>query len=120
MTSRLVQFGIVRFASVANAIVRELRLDRPPACRIGHGRIVLTFRGIGASRWPESQQIAHAHRVAAIAREVLAMDSRSTIRRRAARAIVIVYEDATAMLGSAVSSRWECVVPAPRGVSLDD
>lgn len=110
--SRL-QVGVVRFASVATAIGRALGVEPAPYCRIGHGRITLTFRRIGASRWPESRQIEHALRAAATARAVLAADSRRSVRERANRAIVIVYEDATLVRGCAVLARWECVVTAP-------
>jgi len=103
--------GVTRFASVANAIADALGIEPQPDCRIGHGRIMLTFRRLGASRWPEKQQIEFALRAAGIAREVLAADSRRTVRGRASRAIVVVYEDATLLSGCSVIARWECVVP---------
>lgn len=110
--SRL-QVGVVRYASVARAIQRALGVEPAPYCQIGQGRITLTFRRIGASRWSENQQIEHALRAAATARSVLAGDPRRTVRERANRAIVIVYEDAALVRGCSVMARWECVVPAP-------
>jgi hypothetical protein len=104
--------GIIRYASLATAIERALGAERPPECRIGHARVTITFKRIGATRWPESQQIDFALRAAAIAREILAEDKRRIIRQRVTRAIEIVYEDATLLRGCAVVARWECVVPA--------
>jgi hypothetical protein len=89
-----------------------------PDCRIGQHRITLTFKRLGASRWPEGQQIETALRAAEITRSVLAADSRRSIRDRADRAIEIAYEDASLVRGCAVASRWECVVPAPSGVQI--
>jgi hypothetical protein len=109
--SRL-QFGIIRYAAVAAAVEQALGGEPAPSCQIGGGRITLTFRRAGASRWSEAQQIEHALRVAAIARAVLADDSRRAVRERATRAIEVVYEDATLVRGCAVVARWECVVPA--------
>ena len=107
------QVGIVRYASVANAIADALAIDPPPDCQIGRGRITLTFRSIGASRWTEARQIENALRIAAIARTVLGEDSRRAVRQRAAdRAIVVVYEDATILHGCSVVAQWKCVVPA--------
>ncbi|MDQ6872719.1 MAG: hypothetical protein M3037_12060, partial [Gemmatimonadota bacterium] len=94
-------------------IAHALGAEPAPYCQIGHGRITLTFRRLGASRWPENQQIAYALRAAETARAVLAADSRRTVRERANRAIVIVYEDAKVLRGASVVARWECVVAAP-------
>ncbi|PYP66526.1 MAG: hypothetical protein DMD26_07500 [Gemmatimonadetes bacterium] len=109
--SRL-QVGVVRYASLARAIAQALGIEPAPDCRIGQGRITITFRRVGASRWPEARQIDQALRVAAIARTVIAADPRRAVRQRATRAIVVVYEDATLVRGCAVTSRWECVIPA--------
>ena len=109
--SRL-QVGVVRYASAASAIAEALGVDPAPDCRIGAGRITLTFRRLGASRWPEDRQLEHAIRAVATARAVLAGDPRRAVRERATRAIVVVYEDATSLRGCAITARWECVVPA--------
>ncbi len=110
---RRLRVGIVRFASVAAAIARALDVEPPPDCRIGHGRITLTFRRLGASRWSEAKQIDYALRVAAVTRSVLAADPRRLVRQRAAnRAIVVVYEDSALVKGCAVVAQWKCVVPA--------
>jgi hypothetical protein len=108
-----IKIGIVRYESVATAIANALGAEWMPDCRIGQQRITLTFKRLGASRWPEEQQIDTALRAAEIARSVLAADSRRAIRERADRAIEIVYEDASLVRGCAVAARWECVVPAP-------
>jgi hypothetical protein len=52
------------------------RLMRRRTAGSGKDGIKLTFRRLGASRWPEAQQIEYALRVAAIARTVLSADSR--------------------------------------------
>ena len=106
--------GVVRFASVTDAIRRELAFDFEPDCRIGHGRIYLTFRNMGGSRWPVEQQTDHALRVAAVARSVLASDHRGGVRRLARRAIVAVYEDVFLVRGCEATARWECVIPPPQ------
>src|SRR3954471_5429678 len=99
------QIGVVRYASVGAAIARALGVQPPPDCRVGHGRITLTFRKLGASRWPEAQQIAHALRVAEAARAVFADDSRGAVRRQSRKAIVVTYEDASLVRGCVVESR---------------
>jgi hypothetical protein len=104
--------GLVRYSSLASAIERALGTERPPECRIGQGRITITFKRLGATRWDEGRQIEHALRVATIAREIIVEDKRRTVRQRASRAIEIVYEDTTLVRGCAVVARWECVVPA--------
>ena len=110
--SRL-QVGIVRYASVGAAIARALDVQPAPDVRIGQGRVTIIFRRSGASRWPQDEQVDFALRVATIARRVLAEDRRSDVRRRAGRAIVVAYEDATNAAGCAIVARWECVIPAP-------
>lgn len=107
------QVGIVRYLSAAKTIGNALGIDPPPYVRIGHGRITITFRSLGASRWPENQQVALALRAAEAARAVLATGSQRALRRRSARAIVVVYEDSSLVRGCAVVARWECVVPVP-------
>jgi hypothetical protein len=109
--SRL-QVGVIRFRSVASAIGQALGIDPAPDCRIGQGRITLTFRRMGASRWSEEEQIGFALQAASIARTVLADDHRRAIQRRAGRAIVVVLEDTTLVRGCEVVARWESVVPA--------
>jgi len=104
--------GVVRYASVATEIASALGFEPAPECRIGHGRVTITFRHLGASRWSESEQIEHALHVAAVVRTVLANDSRRSVRDRVARAVVVVYQDAALVRGCDVSARWECVVPA--------
>jgi hypothetical protein len=106
------RFEVIRFRSVGSGIARALGIEPPPDCRIAHGRATLTFRRLGATRWPEAQQIDYAVRAVNVARAVLADDTRRQVRRAAQWATVVVYEDATSVDGCAVVARWECVVPA--------
>ena len=107
-----IQIGVVRYASIANEIAAVLGIEPAPECRIGRGRITLTFRRLGATRWAEAQQVEYALHVAEIARKVLSADSRRSVRVRAGtRAIVVIYEDAALVRGCSVVARWECVVP---------
>ena len=108
--SRL-HLGVSRYASVAAAIARAFGVEPAPDCQVGHGRLTLTFRRLGASRWPEARQVEYALGVAATTRAVLAADPRRAVRERAQRAVVVVYEDAALVRGCAVVARWECVVP---------
>jgi hypothetical protein len=103
--------GLVRYSSLATAIERALGTERPPECRIGQGRITITFKRLGATRWDESRQIDYALRAATIARRIIAEDKRRSVRERVNRAIEVVYEDTTLLRGCAVVARWECVVP---------
>jgi hypothetical protein len=105
---------VFRFRTAAGAIGRALGVEPLPECRIAHGRTTLTFRRLGATRWPEAQQMEFAGRAVAVARAVLADDSRRQLRNGARRAIVVVYEDATVVQGCAVVARWECAVPGQR------
>src|SRR5690348_13796530 len=107
-------FEVFTFRSVGDAIGRALRVDPPPDCRILHGRTVLTFRRLGAARWPEAQQMEFALRAATAARAVLADDSRRQIRKGAARAIVVAFKDSAVVQGCEVTARWECTVPGQR------
>ena len=102
----------MRLASVAGEIARGIGAQHEPDCDIGHGRITITFRRIGATRWDEAQQSEYALRAASVARMVLSSNSKKAVRERAGRAIVIVFEDATIVRGCAVVARWECVIPA--------
>jgi len=106
------QAGVVRYRSLALAISQALGIEPAPDCRIGGGRITVTFRRLGASRWPEEEQIEFALETATIARTVIANDHRRGVSRRAKRAIVVVYEDTTLVRGCEVVGRWEFVVPA--------
>jgi len=109
-----IQVGVVRYAAVGAAIAQALGGNPEPDCRLGHGRTTLTFRRLGATRWPEARQIEHALRAATVARSIFAADSRGAVRRRATRAIEVVYEDSSLVQGCPATGRWEYVVPAPR------
>jgi hypothetical protein len=104
-------FEVFSFRSVGDAIARALHVDPSPDCRIVNGRTVITFRRLGAARWPEPQQMEFALRAAAVARAVLADDSRRQLKRGATRAIVIAFKDAAVLQGCEVTARWECTVP---------
>lgn len=102
----------MRYPKVGAAIARALGGSSEPECRIGHGRVTLTSRRLGATGWPETRRLEHALHAATVARSILANEARGVVRRRAARAIEIVYEDSWLAEGCAVIARWECVVPA--------
>ena len=104
--------GVIRYASAAKEIGLALGLHAPPDCRIGQGRIRLTFRNVGGTRWEEAEKVDNAIRIAEIARMVLSNDARRIVRRRAHRAIVVIYEDMMLVRGCEVMGKWECVVPA--------
>ncbi len=105
---------VFTFRSVGDAIARVLRVDPAPDCHILHGRTVITFRRIGAARWPEAQQMEFALRVADVTRAVLADEKRRQLRKGATRAIVIAFKDSAVVQGCEVTARWECTVPAQR------
>jgi len=107
-------FEVFTFRSVGEAIGRAMRVDPPPDCRVANGRTILTFRRLGAARWPEAQQMEFALRAAAVARGVLADDERRQLKRGATRAIVIAFKDAGVVQGCEVTARWECTVPGQR------
>jgi hypothetical protein len=107
-------FEIFTFRSVGEAVARALNVESVPECRVVHGRVTLTFRRLGAARWPEAQQIELALRVVEAARVVLAGDTRWQLRRGATRAIVVIYEDSSVVQGCAATARWECAVPRER------
>jgi hypothetical protein len=102
--------GVIRYASVGRAIARTLGVQPPPECKVGEGRIRVTFKNVGAAHWTEEQRIQYAFQVADVARMILADDHRRLVRRRARRAIVVVYDDISLEQGCEVSSKWECVV----------
>ena len=104
-------FEVFSFRSVGDAVARGLHVEESPDCRIVNGRTVITFRRLGAVQWPEAQQVEFALRAAAVARVVLAEHPRAQLRRGAARAIVIVFKDATVLEGCEITRRWECIVP---------
>ncbi|MFL5619135.1 MAG: hypothetical protein ACJ79A_12190 [Gemmatimonadaceae bacterium] len=107
-------FEVFSFRSVGDAVARALRVDQSPDCRIVNGRTVITFRRLGAARWPEAQQMEFAQRAAAVARAVLTDDPRRQLKRGATRAIVIAFKDAAVVQGCEVTARWECIVPGQR------
>lgn len=93
------------------AIERQLASDGRPTCSLGAGRVYLRLRGAGATRWGAEAQLARALEMAAAARAVLAADTRAPVRVHAQHAVVVRYEDATAVAGCDVRAQWECVVP---------
>ena len=107
-------FEVFTFRSVGDAIARALGVDPAPDCRVLHGRTILTFRRLGAARWPEAQQMEFALRAAAVARTVMADDSRRQIRKGATRAIVVALKDAAVVRDCEVTARSECTVPGQR------
>lgn len=114
------QAGVIRFASVAREIGRVLGVTPEPEIHIGQWRLTITFRRLGASRWPEARQMDYALRVAEVARATLGAHKRSAVRGRATRAIVVAYEDAANVRGCAVLARWECVIPAAGRLDVNE
>lgn len=109
------RIGVVRYASVADAIEARLTLGARPACHVGRGRLYVVLRGAGATRWGPEAQISRALEMAAIARGILAEDGRAAVREHARHAVVVRFEDAAAAQGCDVRAQWECVVPSPAG-----
>lgn len=117
MIRKGLRVGVVRLASVANEIAAALGVDPAPDVVISR-RINITFRSIGASRWPEQQQVDYALQVAQVARRILTGDNRRRVRRRVAEsAIVVAFEDATIKRGCSIVGRWEAVIPVSGTVS---
>lgn len=110
-------FEVFRFRSTAATIARALNLEPPPECRIQNGRTYLTFRRLGATRWPQAEQMDLVRRAVAVTRAVLADDERRQLRKSAPKAIVVAFEDSTLVEGCAVTERWECTVP---GLGVSD
>lgn len=109
-----------RYPDVLEAIERQLASDGRLMCTFGAGRVYLSLRGAGATRWGLDAQLARALEMAAAARSVLAGDARAAVRVHAQHAIVVRYEDATMAAGCDVRAQWECVVPAASVVEHRD
>ena len=105
--------GVVRYASVADAIEERLALGGRPRVRIGQGRILIVLRGVGATRWEPASQLTRALEMASVARAVLADDTRGALQRHARHAVVVRFEDVAAAQGCDVRATWECVIPTP-------
>lgn len=103
--------GFGRRAAVATEIGYALGLRSMPDIKIGRGRVTITMRQTGASRWTEAEKMDHAMSVAEVARSILSGNSRRGVRRRAKRAIVVVYEDSMLVNGCDTSARWQCIIP---------
>ena len=101
-----------RLKEAETEIAEELGVRPKPEVRIGRGRITVKFRQLGASGWSEQRRIDHAFQVASVVRELLEAGTRRSLRRRASRAVVVTYEDATLASGCDIDARWVCVVPA--------
>jgi hypothetical protein len=99
---------LFNFRSVGDAVARELRVDPSPDCRLDNGRTWITFRRLGGTRWSEAEQVEF------VTRAVLADHPRDKLRKKATRAIVIVFKDSAAVQGCEVTARWECTVPGQR------
>src|SRR5258708_34370334 len=79
-----------------------LSLSRRPTCRVRNGRFVIELRSIGATSWDSEAKIRYARQVVGVARGVLSESSRSDLRRRARRAIVVEYVDESIVDGGTV------------------
>ncbi len=105
----------LRLRKAGKTIAEELGVEPPPLIRIARGRLTIRFRQLGASRWSETDRMEHAFEIAATVRAILAAHSRWVLRRRASRAVAVIYQDTMIVNGCDIESRWECVVP----VSVD-
>ena len=70
-----------------------------------------SFVGLGARLLLQALKLALVGRAVAVTRAVLADDDRRQLRKSAAKAIVVAYEDSSLVDGCAVTERWECTVP---------
>jgi hypothetical protein len=70
---------------------------------------------VGRTATAIARGLQHAREVVAVTRAALREDTRTYMRRRADRAIVVTYEDEHVADGCTISTRWSCVVPAQRG-----
>ena len=107
----MVRFRVTRYPDVLGAIERRLAPDGHLSCHFGAGRVYLTLRSVGATRWDGATQLARALEMAATVREMLATDPRPGVRVHASHAIVVHYEDVGLARGCEVRAEWECVVP---------
>jgi len=101
-----------RYPEVLDAIERHLAGEGRVTCTLGAGRVHLTLRGAGATRWSPDAQLARALAMASAARAVLVADARAPVQAHARHAIVVRYEDVTVAAGCDVRAQWECVIPA--------
>lgn len=108
-----IRFALTRYASLLEAIERQLAPEGGLTCRFGAGRVYLELRGAGASRWDAATQLSRALQMAAAVRTTLAADARSPVRVHARHAVVVRFEDAGVADGCEVRSQWECIVPSP-------
>src|SRR5688500_16064695 len=107
------RFAITRYGPLLKAIERQLAPEGGLTCRFGAGRVYLTWRGVGASRWDPSAQLARALEMTAVVRTALAADTRAPVRVHGKHAVVVRFEDTGIAEGCEVRSHWECIVPAP-------
>lgn len=101
----------INYASVARNIAQALGVQAPPKVKVGRGRITVIFKQMGASRWPGEERMEYAFQIAGVTRAVFAGDHRKLVRRRANRAIVVVFDDIMLEQGCDVEARWQIVVP---------
>jgi hypothetical protein len=95
---------------VATKLRDELSLNRRPTCRVRNGRFVIELRSIGATSWDSEAKLRYAREVVGVARGVLSESSRSDLRRRARRAIVVEYVDESIVDGGTVREQWTCTI----------
>ena len=105
-----IDFRSMFLGPTAVALGQAIGAERPPACRLRNGRVTVELRSVGGTAWPAVQRLAHARKVADAARAIFARDHRWWMRVRAARAIVVIYEDEYAAEGCTVTSRCSYVL----------
>ena len=107
----MVRLTLTRYPDVLERIERQLAPGGHLTCRLGAGRVYLTLRGVGATRWDYAEQMRRALEMAALARAILAGDPREPVRVHSHHAITVKYEDVGVAEGCEVRATWECVVP---------
>jgi len=105
------RMAVTRYGALLKTIEQGLAPDGGLTCRFGAGRVYLVLRGVGASRWDPSLQLARALDMAASLRATLAADTRAPVRVHAGHAVVVRFEDAGVEQGCEVRTHWECVIP---------
>jgi hypothetical protein len=94
------------YNSVARELQAAFRLERPPACRVQHGRLEIVVRGAAMTSAPVEQRVALARQFTAMARPLLRAHSKRDRRRYASRAIAVIFEDETIVGDGIATSRF--------------
>lgn len=99
------------FGEVSDALQKEFAFARPPACSKNRSRLQITIRGAGLTDESISVRLDLAVRLARSARPVLRASTTRDLRRRAGRAILIVFEDEKIVDGGVATARFSFLAP---------